>query len=215
MYDLRLSYLQSPFGRLLTFILCDFLFCFLLSLERQHQCKSPYDARWKRGLQSRCPNILPTREELKEPYYRDLTTYDVNTTNYQAGYNYLTHYKSLPDLWSSWNGDYLHADFPRLIIRMEDTVFYPERVMRMISECSGMPIKEPFQYMTKKGKGESDTNLVTAMVKYGSDRGRVSGDVTARELRYLQTALDPVLMKLLRYRPIRDEDGFAAVVADR
>jgi len=130
----------------------------------------------------------------------------LNATNFQADYRYLTHYRSLADLWSSWNGDYLHADFPRLMIRMEDTVFYPEKVMRLVAECSGMEMREPFEYMTNRGKGESDTTLVTAMVKYGNDEGRISQNLTLAEKRYLQTALDPLLMRLLHYRPIREED---------
>ena len=148
-------------------------------------------------------------KEKKDPYYKDVLefeTFDLNATNYQASWQYLTHYKSLADLWSSWNGDYLHASFPRLLIRMEDTVFSPEKVMRIISECSGMPIREPFDYITKKGKDKSDTTLASAMMKYGTDRGRISTNMTHAELEYLREALDPTLMKLMRYRPISEED---------
>jgi len=51
--------------------------------------------------------------------------------------------------------------------------------VRMISECPGMPIKEPSQDMTKKGKGKSDTNLVTAMVAAPANRVRSGVDGVA------------------------------------
>lgn len=86
--------------------------------------------------------------------------------------------------------------------------------MRTISECSGMEIQEPFQYMTSGGKKESDTTLLTAMLKYGNDVGRISTNTTLAELKYLQKALDPQLMKLLQYRHIQEADLARAAEAE-
>jgi len=109
-------------------------------------------------------------------------------------------------MWSKWNRDYLDADFPRLLIRMEDTIFYPKQVLSIIANCTGMELRHPFQYTTDKGKAESKTTLVTAMVKYGSEAGRIHPNLTRAEREYLRTAFDPELMRLLHYRPIRQAE---------
>lgn len=76
-----------------------------------------------------------------------------------------------------------------------------------IGNCSGMPIREKFHYVSEKGKGGSSTNLVTAMIKYGTTEGRIPPSLTREEKEYLQTALDPRLMELLHYPPVSiDED---------
>jgi hypothetical protein len=76
-----------------------------------------------------------------------------------------------------------------------------------IGNCSGMPIREKFHYVSEKGKDGSSTNLVTAMIKYGTTNGRVPHSLTDDEKVYLQTALDPTLMRLLHYPPISFDDG--------
>ena len=71
-----------------------------------------------------------------------------------------------------------------------------------------MPLREPFRYVAEKGKGGSSTNLVTAMIKYGTKAGRIPPNLTREEKIYLHTALDPRLIKLMHYPPINfDEDG--------
>jgi len=167
------------------------------------KCRLSYGARWQVG--DRCPNLIPTEQErarfaLKGP------TFAVNHTNYQSNFALVTPYESLAEMWSSFNTDYLNADFPRLIIRMEDTIFYPRQVLELVANCSGMPLRQPFEYSAHRGKRESDTDLVTAMMKYGNDAGRVYSNLTREEKRYLQTALDPQLMQLLHYRPLQEEE---------
>lgn len=68
-----------------------------------------------------------------------------------------------------------------------------------IGNCSGMPIRDDFYYVSEKGKQESSSDLLHAMIKYGTNVGRVSSNLTSEERLYLQTALDPQLMKLLNY----------------
>lgn len=68
-----------------------------------------------------------------------------------------------------------------------------------IGNCSGMPIQEDFDFLVKQGKDASDTNLVTAMIKYGKGDGRIPMNLTQDERKYLRTVLDPTLMRRLHY----------------
>lgn len=40
-------------------------------------------------------------------------------------------------MWTDWYKDYYDADFPRLMIRLEDLVFYPHETLKQICECGG------------------------------------------------------------------------------
>jgi len=110
-----------------------------------------------------------------------------------------TYYKSLADLWSTFNNDYFQADFPRLFVRAEDIIFYSKETITQIAECAGMKVRDNFVYMTARAKPRSATNWVGGMMKYGSAMGRFPSSVTPEERDYLQTALDPHLMKLFHY----------------
>lgn len=177
-------------------------------------------------MNGRCPNLIPTPEErmlleeivqkannLRPPPF-STSTYEVRHTNYQSYFQFATKYQSLADMWSSFNGDYYYngngtaslPSFPRLVVRMEDTIFYAEELMEIIANCTGLRLRQPFEYVAGGGKDESTTTLATAMRQYGTDEGRIHPDLTREERLYLRTALNPELMRMLRYRPIRDEE---------
>lgn len=82
---------------------------------------------------------------------------------------------------------------------MEDTIFHMEAVMRIISECSGMPMRKPLLYYVEQAKARSDTTLATAMMAYGTAQGRISTNLTSDELEYLRQEFNPELMSLLHY----------------
>ena len=62
-----------------------------------------------------------------------------------------------------------------------------------------MPLRNPFHYLVEQGKPESHTELISAMIKYGSSTGRIPNSLTAEEKKYLQSALDPNLMNMFHY----------------
>jgi hypothetical protein len=118
------------------------------------QCRAPYISNWTRGLDGRCPNLIPTEEE--RALYGNITTFQVKQTFQTREKVYDDHfamYESLARFWSDWNGWYVsNATFPRLVVRFEDTLFNLEKVMKLISECVGIPMDGPFEYHLDKAK---------------------------------------------------------------
>lgn len=178
------------------------------SLDSLEQCANSYGAQWVRGINGRCPNILPNDHDRNDPnFHISTTTFQVNATSQHSYHNsWFTQYSSLAELWSQWNKPYIDAKFPRLIMRMEDFIYYPELMLNIISNCTGAPTRKPYSYLTGNGKQASETSLIHAMVKYGSERGRIPNTLSADELRYLQTELDPEMMELFHYRAIGEDD---------
>ena len=108
-------------------------------------------------------------------------------------------------MWSTFHLDYIKATFPRLMVRAEDLIFHPRRLIEIIANCSGMSLKHgTFQYVAESTKQATDTTLLSAMMKYGTAEGRFfrPGTITREETQYLQTALNPELMQLFHYPQI-------------
>ena len=138
----------------------------------------------------------------KERRYADIpnsTTFVVNVTAHQTGFHKTDLYDSLVDMWSEWNRLYLDADYPRLIIRFEDTLFHAEQVMQAIHDCVGVPTNHSYEYLLNAAKDHGrSSSFVQALQKYGTDEGRLDG-LSRDDLEYARTALDPKLMHLLHY----------------
>jgi len=108
-------------------------------------------------------------------------------------------------MWQDWHKQYLDAtDLPRLIVRFEDFLFHRERVLAQISECAtGQPWnggnnkKLKYRIASVKDHGDS-SDLVSALIKYGSSRGRYAG-MAEEDLRYAAQVLDPKLLQKLQY----------------
>jgi hypothetical protein len=107
-------------------------------------------------------------------------------------------------LWNEWNQEYLQADFPRLLIRFEDQLFHGEKVMQLISNCSGIPLKEPYIYQWSESKlhGKS-SNLISAISKYGK-RQRMKVSWTKPDLEFAKAYLDPTLLRVFGYESEAD-----------
>lgn len=125
------------------------------------------------GLNGRCPNLIPTQQEIdvrrENSTNRNATvTFAVTAGGPQCHHKCRTEYESLADMWSKWNGEYLHTDIPRLKIRMEDMIFCPHQVMAAITECIGVNIADDnLAIHSGRSKDMSNTTLLTAMQKYG------------------------------------------------
>jgi len=111
-------------------------------------------------------------------------------------------YKSLADMWSEWYQAYLDSDFPRLIIRFEDTLFHAEKVMQLVTECLGQPLDVPFQYHLGASKTHGNSNgFKDALSIYGRAEGRYNG-LTSEDNVYASTAINSSLLELFHYPSI-------------
>lgn len=105
---------------------------------------------------------------------------------YNETHNVTNTYESLAHMWKDWYKPYFlderYNQTPRLMIRHEDMVYRPEKVVRKICECVGgtnlnknpdWEHPEGFEYeeeSANKGKGHGKlgrSGLLTAFIKYG------------------------------------------------
>jgi len=171
------------------------------------QCKANYDAEWKLAPNQHCPNLVPIPQDfatpLRHPNHQQ-KSYPVKVQLHQTGYRHTEEYESLAHMWQDWHRQYLDAtDLPRLIVRFEDFLFHRERVLAQISECAtgkpwdGSNNKLKYRIASVKDHGDS-SDLVSALIKYGSSRGRYAG-MAEEDLRYAAQVLDPKLLQKLQY----------------
>jgi hypothetical protein len=82
-------------------------------------CATPYAVSWNRTSKTTCP-------DLSQPV--------------RANVHQTQEYSSLLHYWNEWNGGYFHANtttFPRLMIRLEDLVYFPKPTLNTICDCVG------------------------------------------------------------------------------
>jgi hypothetical protein len=163
-------------------------------------CRHQYGANWNRdmGNKSHCPNLIPVSH---------LGTNGAVPVNVQYK-EFAMQHESLVHFWNDWYKEYIHATFPRLIIRFEDVVFHPKEVTKLACECAGGRLRpnQKFIYITdsaKKGKAHGNdkdkTSYVDALVKYGTVKGRYSGYYN-QDIEYANSHLDPNIMNLFGYQ---------------
>jgi len=136
-------------------------------------------------------------------------TQRVTVRAHQTGFKYEDEYESLADMWSEWHRQYLRATYPRILVRFEDTVLYAEELMRIISKCSGAPMmSNQFRYVAGEardwagGKKGSLLKSLSKLGQYDVSYRKLLADGTGKNREYLQSALDPELMRIFRYTPI-------------
>lgn len=114
-------------------------------------------------------------------------------------------------MWSMWYQAYFNADFPRLMIRFEDTLFHAEKVMQIVNECVGSSESEitPFLYHLGKSKRGPSSDFPTALGKYGSERGRYDG-MAEVDREYARSALDANLMRTFHYPQMPSSTSYSA-----
>lgn len=125
----------------------------------QSMCKTRYSAHWYHIAEIHCPNFIATdvernwffktKQQIRQHYGPD--PWKVDNVNEKANYTldkkviplwvrYHSEnwkHESLAHMWMDWYQDYYDAAFPRLMIRLEDLVFYPHETIRQICECGG------------------------------------------------------------------------------
>lgn len=135
------------------------------------QCKHKYEARWPHN-DNNCPNLA------KRELNKDGTPKKVRLKiKFQT-----VEFDSLADYWGQWYKEYLEADYPRLIVRFEDIHFHAREVVETICQCVGAVPREDdslFRYVVSAAKWgaahKSKSNMISAMVKYGSEKNRFKG----------------------------------------
>lgn len=159
-------------------------------------CGLPYLAEWKRGAKKRCPNLVPTKQEKSLPEFQNLTSFNI-TVHFNI--DHTEEYDSLTDYWSDWNRQWFEADFPRLIVRFEDTLYHAEKVFEKITECTGQRMSHDFQYVIDSMKASTKaSDFTSALIKYGKHEGRLAG-WSEEDLDYSTRSLDEELMTYFHY----------------
>jgi len=83
-------------------------------------------------------------------------------------------------------------------------IFHPKQLLSVICECAGaVPKEEAFSYVVGEGKWGSkvhqgSSNMISAMVRYGSDKKRLTS-FTAEDLAFAYQHLDPEVMTIFQY----------------
>jgi hypothetical protein len=145
----------------------------------QSMCRQGYGVRWDHNSKKHCPNLVPNAfDKGRFPKLQNASSVPVwMGASMETGptWDSLVHY------WNNWYGSYYKNDFPRLLIRFEDTLFHAEQVMKHVCQCGGgiyagndesenmfRPIVDEAKWSHK----HSQNNLVSAIIKYGTDATR-------------------------------------------
>lgn len=175
-------------------------------------CKNGYTARWDHkktpkksdGKPRNCPNLKYGNSD-NSAWNPVTVTYAEERTD---------HHLSLAHLWNDWYSYYLDLskrgggdDFPFLVVRMEDIVFYPKETIYQVCECAGGKIRDdqPFQLITDSAKKDSpghdaSTGTFEAWVKYSQPNSKEHYGFSEADYKHAMKALDEKLMKSLGYK---------------
>ena len=154
-------------------------------------CRHPYAARWVYDPEH-CPNVINYQSKKASNVYVFYKTDMVS-------------YKSLPEMWNKWYQDYLAVDFPRVLVRFEDLLFFGKEVTETLCACGGgVPRREKFVHIQNSAKlgtnahGFHKTGLVQALIQYGHARNRTMG-MSAEDIDYTKKYFDEKLMEMFNY----------------
>jgi hypothetical protein len=135
-------------------------------------CQSPYTLQWNMSDQH-CPNLIENMNDINN-------TKKFIHVSLRWGRQYARSWPSLVHLWSSWYREYYEVGrvdikhsidpqtynnsriIPRLMIRFEDILFYPEYVVNEIRRCVGADWIQPSH--------NSSINATTLTTKRRSNR---------------------------------------------
>lgn len=167
----------------------------------QSMCRHNYGARWFHSI-NHCPNLVPNKWDNNNNHGPNPGTIPVRI-KYEFGWR---EWDSLAHLWTNWYQQYhKDADYPRILVRYEDMIFYPKEVTRQLCEvCAGGTLRQDFSYQVdsaKQGPGHGTvrTSWVAAMIRYGSDRWRFRG-LTKEDLILARDTLDIAMMQAFSYQ---------------
>jgi hypothetical protein len=121
-------------------------------------------------------------------------------------------HESLAHMWKDWYAEYYNetvADWPRLMVRLEDLVFYPHETLKQICDCvEGTYVGEEnlsLSMDSAKGiqpdkiHGSDKTGLVQAMISHVL-KNRTEG-MTVEDADFAKTTLENSVMQIFGYKP--------------
>jgi len=191
----------------------------------QSMCRHSYTAHWSHN-KAHCPNLIATEDDIHNlPALRKmyghhrgdivegkdtekLVPIKINYSN-----TIIHNHSSFGHWYSEWYNDYLKADYPRIMVRFEDLLFYGKDVTRAMCRCGGgIPVPDngrsgDFMHVSESAKKglaahgsiKMRTNLVGALIKYGSSEHRTDS-MTEDDLIAARRHFDPELMDTFGYR---------------
>ena len=205
----------------------------------QSMCKEGYGVRWDHDSNHHCPNLIPNEFDRKrfppKPPAATATDGSVGLSPIPVwmGANPTVGptWPSLIHYWNAWYESYYSnsnsraktgvdknnpSTWPRLMIRFEDTLFYPKQVMEAVCHCGGGKLlSEPsssssgnkkqhqlhdytFEEAKPDHKHQQKNNFVTAMIEYGTNATRLR-NMTDADVRFAIESLNPTLMQAFGY----------------
>lgn len=169
----------------------------------QSMCRIHYKAFWAHD--THCPNLVPSEyDKIQFPWLQQKETVPVRVKYPE----FVRHHDSLVGFWNDWYNEYVHAPFPRIIVRFEDLVFHAKQVTTAVCQCAGGEMKKKkFTYIVNSakkgeaahGKMEDRTSFVDAMIRYGKDTHRLDR-MSREDLELARATLDPLLMEFFNYQ---------------
>ena len=193
----------------------------------QSMCKAPYAADWPLNRNSKpndiaedkhCPALVPTDRDRELLQRKNIDAVLVNETRHYfpvrvtySRQQIVKHY-SLVHLWNDWYQEYIgllqNQKVPRLMIRMEDLIFFPDQVVSKVCSCAGGQliaynnngnIKMTMSSAKDGMPGNSrQTSYLEAIIRYGSQHSRYSG-MTREDTEYARKYLNKEMMDTFHY----------------
>jgi len=153
-------------------------------------CRKSYTTNWFHTKHN-CPNLIKNGQP--------------NPARVRYSPENITHHETLLGVWNDYYNGYVHAEFPKLLIRYEDLIFHQEYVVGQVCKCIGgtmssddfTPVKESAKGNQPAHVGGSD--LVQSVMRYGDAKKRAEGfsDV---DREYAEKAVDKDLVKMFGYK---------------
>lgn len=182
----------------------------------QSMCKEGYGVRWDHDSEFHCPNLVPNDFD-KKRFPKLAITNQVSVPVWMgANPSVGPSWPSLIHYWNAWYESYFKnvddsiekktPSWPRLMIRFEDTLFYPKQVMEQVCRCGGGNLlfddDQPYDYSLEESKPDhkhqQKNNFVTAMIQYGTNATRLR-NMTEMDVAFAVEYLNPTLMQAFGY----------------
>ena len=184
----------------------------------QSMCKEGYGVRWDHDSKHHCPNLIPNDFD-KKRFPKTANNKDPSVPVWMgANPTVGPSWPSLIHYWNAWYESYYinfdaqikskDTSWPRLMIRFEDTLYYPKKVMQEVCRCGGGKLlfdeKQHQQYNYNLEEAKPDhkhqqkNNFVTAMIEYGTNATRVR-NMTEMDIAFAVQNLNPTLMRAFGY----------------
>lgn len=197
-------------------------------LWMQSMCRHRYAAHWFHPP-GHCPNLVANDVDYEFLEYAESGAYTLmdtyhhkdpwlvdnvmNTANFTADLKIIplyvkykkesTNHLSLAHLWNDWYYEYINGDFPRLIVRFEDLLFFGKEITEKACKCAGGVMYPKFRHIGRSAKvgtihGDDKTSLVEALIRYGQRQNATRG-MTNEDMHFAKTAFDADLMRMFAY----------------